>query len=97
MKADDEICCCFHVSLRKLVHFARRERPARESQMSDCLNAGTGCGWCIPILKMLHQKANEETLNLSENADMEGLPATPEDYVAARKDYLQSDRKNTFE
>jgi NAD(P)H-nitrite reductase large subunit len=47
---DDNVCYCYRVSLRKLVNFARRERPARASQMSRCLDAGTGCGWCIPFL-----------------------------------------------
>jgi len=47
---DDLVCYCYRVTLRKLVNFARRERPARASQMSQCLDAGTGCGWCIPFL-----------------------------------------------
>src|ERR1043166_3814994 len=53
---DDKICCCYHVSLRKLVNFARRERLQRASQMSQCLGAGTGCGWCIPILKRSEER-----------------------------------------
>lgn len=97
MKPDDEICYCFHVSLRKLVHFARREQPARASQMSQCLNAGTGCGWCIPILKMIHAKSQEASPPPVDDQHMEGLPSTAEEYGNARKDYLKSDRKNTFE
>ncbi len=41
--------------MRKLVNYARRERPARASQLSQCLDAGTGCGWCIPILQAIHE------------------------------------------
>ena len=55
MKPDDLICYCYRVSLRKLVNYARRERPARASQMSRCLDAGTGCGWCIPFLTKIQQ------------------------------------------
>lgn len=57
MKPDDEICYCYHVSLRKLWNFARREKPRRASQLCECLSAGTGCGWCIPILKRIQQQA----------------------------------------
>ncbi len=53
MEPDDLICLCYRVSLRKLVNYARRERPSRASQMSQCLDAGTGCGWCIPFLKRI--------------------------------------------
>ncbi len=96
MKPDDEICYCFHVSLRKLANYARRESPSRPSQMSDCLNAGTGCGWCIPILKMIHARA-DGGLELREDEDMPGLPTTAAEYEQARKGYLKSDRKNTFD
>jgi bacterioferritin-associated ferredoxin len=53
MELDQDVCHCCHVSLRKLVSFARRVRPELPSQMVDCLGAGTGCGWCIPILKRI--------------------------------------------
>lgn len=50
MQPDDKICYCYGVSLRKLVNFAKRTQPRHPSQMSECLGAGTGCGWCIPTL-----------------------------------------------
>jgi NAD(P)H-nitrite reductase large subunit len=56
---DDEICCCHHVSLRKLTAFALRTRPRVASQMSECLGAGTGCGWCIPILDQIARSARD--------------------------------------
>lgn len=76
MQPDDKICYCFRVSLRKLVNYARRERPARASQMSECLGAGTGCGWCIPFLQRIW-------------ADPEGvdLDVEPEAYAAERRAY----------
>ena len=54
LKLDDTVCFCFHVSLRKIETFCRVERPRTPSQISDCLSAGTGCGWCVPMLKQIH-------------------------------------------
>src|SRR6516165_6314264 len=54
---DQEVCYCFHVTRRKLVNFLRIEQPRVASQLSQCGGAGTGCGWCIPFLKQLHQQA----------------------------------------
>ena len=39
---DDEICFCFHVSLRKIETFCAVEKPRVPSQISECLSAGTG-------------------------------------------------------
>jgi bacterioferritin-associated ferredoxin len=46
MKADDELCFCFHVSWRKVIRFIERNRVSKPSQVSECHGAGTGCGWC---------------------------------------------------
>ena len=81
MEYDDEICYCFHVSLRKLVNFARRERPKVPAKMSECLGAGTGCGWCIPILCKIARAA--------ENPEQFRLGMTPEEYAAARARYRE--------
>lgn len=51
---DDEVCLCFHVSLRKIENYLRRENPPVASLISECLGAGTGCQWCVPFLKHLH-------------------------------------------
>ncbi|TVQ03444.1 MAG: (2Fe-2S)-binding protein [Planctomycetaceae bacterium] len=56
MKPDDELCLCFHVSLRKVEQYLRTRRPAVASQLSECYGAGTGCGWCRPFLRRLHQQ-----------------------------------------
>lgn len=53
MELDDDICLCFHVSLRKVKKFIRLEKPTRPSQISQCFGAGTGCGWCRPFLEKL--------------------------------------------
>jgi bacterioferritin-associated ferredoxin len=93
---DDRICYCYHVPLRKLVNFARRERPACASQMSQCLGAGTGCGWCIPILKKIFAEAAADG-DYGEGRSVEGLPETADEYAAARRTYLRSGTpKNTF-
>ena len=78
MEPDDRVCYCYDVSLRKLVNYARRERPKRASQMSDCLGAGTGCGWCIPFLKRIH-------------ADPDGFAEkrTPGEYAEERRAYIE--------
>ena len=54
LKSDDTVCFCFHVPLRKIETFCRVEKPRTPSQISDCLSAGTGCGWCVPMLKQIH-------------------------------------------
>lgn len=56
MKPDDEVCLCFHVSLRKIRAYLKREDPAVASLISECLGAGTGCQWCVPILRKLHEQ-----------------------------------------
>ena len=94
MNLDDDVCFCYHVPLRKLLAFARREQPKRASQMSNCLGAGTGCGWCIPILRRIQSQATED--EGSSGKDVTGLPDTAEAYAAGRRDYLRSDQKNTF-
>jgi bacterioferritin-associated ferredoxin len=54
MKPEEDICVCHHVSLNKLKNFIKRENPEVPSQLSECLGAGTSCGWCIPFLKKIH-------------------------------------------
>ena len=93
MQPDDKICYCFDVSLRKLVNFARREKPSCASQMSECLGAGTGCGWCIPTLRKIHAAAIES--EQQGPADVE-LPLTPDEYGRQRDDYRRAGRPNTW-
>jgi NAD(P)H-nitrite reductase large subunit len=76
VRADDLVCYCFRVSLRKLVNYARRERPARASRMSECLGAGTGCGWCIPFLERIRT-----------DPDGVELDVEPETYAEERRAY----------
>jgi bacterioferritin-associated ferredoxin len=87
-KSDDEqldqkVCLCFHVSRRKLINFLRIEKPRVASQLSQCGGAGTGCGWCIPFLKQLHQQAQA-------GGDTEFDELTPEEYAKRRAGYIRS-------
>lgn len=79
MQPDDEVCLCFHVSLRKIGAFLEREDPPVASLISDCLGAGTGCRWCVPFLKKLHQQHVAGT--------PVGLNVAPETYANRRADY----------
>jgi NAD(P)H-nitrite reductase large subunit len=79
MNPDDTVCFCFHVTCRKLRNFARQNKPKVASQMTECFGAGTGCGWCVPIIKKIWE----------QNGQPEGqsAPTTPEDYKKQREEY----------
>ena len=54
--------------------------------MSECLGAGTGCGWCIPFL-----------LKIWKDPDGVRIDETADDYAARRGSYIASeDDKNSF-
>ncbi len=85
MKPDDEVCVCHHVTLHKIDRFLQRERPEVASKVSECLGAGTGCGWCIPFLEKLHkQSQNDEQADLGVDFDR---------YTDRRASYLQKRRE----
>ena len=86
MHPDDHVCLCFHVSLRKIRAYLRRENPPVASLISECLSAGTGCGWCVPFLKHLHaqhQRGLEPDLRIS-----------PEKYAASRLGFHQTNQRD---
>jgi NAD(P)H-nitrite reductase large subunit len=83
MDLDAKVCYCFHVTRRKLVNFVRRHQPKVPSQLSECGGAGTGCGWCIPFLKQIHQQAQGGSAT-----DLETL--TPEEYELRRAAYIRA-------
>ncbi|GIW71007.1 MAG: hypothetical protein KatS3mg102_0549 [Planctomycetota bacterium] len=88
MGPDDPVCLCFRVSCRKITNFILRERPPRASLISECLSAGTGCGWCIPTLRRLHA----ELLAYGEVREASAIP--PAQYEALRRAYLRSGRRH---
>jgi NAD(P)H-nitrite reductase large subunit len=87
MDPDENVCLCFHVSQRKVVNYCKRERPAVASLISECLGAGTGCGWCIPFLKNLHKQ-------VQDGAEHPDLPISPEDYANRRASYRKTGKRD---
>ena len=80
MNPDDHVCLCFRVSQRKIVGYCRRERPPVASLISECLSAGTGCGWCVPFLRELHRQ-------VEAGVDEPDLKVSPEQYARDRAVY----------
>ena len=86
MQPDDEVCLCFHVSLRKIRAFLQRENPPVASLISECLGAGTGCMWCVPCLKHLHKMhVNGKAIDLS---------VSPEEYARTRLVYRETNERD---
>jgi NAD(P)H-nitrite reductase large subunit len=81
MDPDAKVCYCFHVTRRKLLSFLRVERPRVASQLAQCGGAGTGCGWCVPYLKQLFEKAGAGT-------DLDAL--TEQEYARGRAEYIRA-------
>ena len=86
MQPDDDVCVCFHVSLRKIRGYLEREKPPVASLISECLGAGTGCQWCVPFLKHLHSQHAQ-----GKSPD---LCISPEQYVAARLRYRTTNHRD---
>lgn len=87
---DREICLCFHVTYRKIVNFLRIERPQRAGQLSECQSAGTGCGWCRPVLEKLFAASQDGTLTHGRVAAE--LP-TASDYAEGRNAYRKREEE----
>jgi NAD(P)H-nitrite reductase large subunit len=97
LKPDDTVCFCFHVTLRKIETFCNVEKPQHASQISECLSAGTGCGWCVPMLKHIHKRMcgqnlpwwrKEETSPDTVEAGRADESVDPQAYKAGRKAYI---------
>lgn len=86
MHPDDEVCLCFHVTLRKIRAYLVRENPPVASLISECLGAGTGCMWCVPFLKHLHKQHTEGL-----EAD---LKVSPERYASSRLKYKDTNQRD---
>src|SRR6476660_3995737 len=94
LKPDDTVCFCFHVTLRKVETFCAVEKPKVASQISECLSAGTGCGWCVPMLRRIHGRMcgehvpwwRKEDVAVEENRADEEVDS--EAYRAGRRKYI---------
>lgn len=86
MNPDDQVCLCFHVTLRKIRTFLRVENPTVTSLLSECFGAGTGCQWCVPFLRHLHAQ---------HLAGIEpDLKVSPEQYTKARLSFHKSGERD---
>jgi len=83
---DDDVCLCFHVPLRKIRTYLARENPPVASLISECLSAGTGCGWCVPFLKHLHAQ--------HQKGQTPDLRVSPEGYMEARANYRETNQRD---
>lgn len=86
MDPDDHVCLCYRVSLRKIVNYMQREQPKVPSQLSDCLNAGTGCQWCVPFLCRLHRQW--------QRGERPHLDVSPAEYAKRRLRYREIGRRD---
>ncbi|MDP1662939.1 MAG: (2Fe-2S)-binding protein [Phycisphaerales bacterium] len=86
MNPDDEVCLCFRVSLRKVRTFCKQQDPPVASLISECLGAGTGCGWCVPFLKHLYAQHRDGVLP--------DLSVSPEEYAKTRLAYHVSKKRD---
>jgi bacterioferritin-associated ferredoxin len=82
MDLDDHVCLCFRISRRKLENFVRIYSPRVPSQLSECGGAGTGCGWCVPFLKQIFNRATASGL-----IELETL--TAEEYERRRAGHIR--------
>jgi bacterioferritin-associated ferredoxin len=100
LREEDEICFCFHVTLRKIRSFCRVEKPPVASLISECLSAGTGCGWCRPMLRKIHKqecnveepwwrKISDEGEYHSSERDAAAEELDPQAYAQGRQTYLR--------
>lgn len=91
MDLDSPICLCFNVSRRKIIRFIKVEKPRRASQLSECFGAGTGCGWCRPILERLNQQ--HSTLSQAASSEREpSQPTSPMGQIDQELDSMDSDQ-----
>ena len=86
MDPDDDVCLCFHVSLHKVRGYLLRENPPVASLISECLGAGTGCQWCVPFLKKLHEQ--------HQRGEQPDLPVSPDSYAARREKYRRTGERD---
>lgn len=79
---------CYRVSLRKIRAYLKQEDPPTASGLSECLGAGTGCGWCVPFLEELHRQHRAGACE----PDVPGVdPAT---YAALRTEYRLTGKRD---
>jgi len=86
MESDDHICLCYRVPLGKIRAYLARENPPVASLLSECLGAGTGCGWCVPYLERLHAQHAQ-----GQNPTIEG---SADEYASGRLRYNETGERD---
>jgi NAD(P)H-nitrite reductase large subunit len=86
MDPDEQVCLCFRVSLRKIRTYLKVNEPKVPSALCECLDAGTGCGWCVPFLKSLHEQ--------HVSGETPDLPISPQEYASRRASYRRDGRRS---
>jgi bacterioferritin-associated ferredoxin len=90
MKADDELCFCFHVTWRKVINYIRQHRIQHASQVAECYGAGTGCGWCRrQITRMLDEVRSRPPGDTDLDVWLSERTPTSQAHAAGRQEYLQ--------
>ncbi len=99
LEPDDTICFCFDVSLRKIENFCRHQKPQAASQISECLSAGTGCAWCIPMIRRIHARVcgqytpwwrvESDDGYRSAQRDADATEIAADAYATGREEYLK--------
>ena len=91
MNVDDDLCLCFHVSWRKVMNYIRIERVRLPSQLAECQNAGTGCGWCRNAMQKLVQKMGHECPQPEELQQwLDEVYPNSANYADGRKSHIAS-------
>ena len=88
MQPNDHVCLCFGVSQGKIQNYLSREDPKVASLISECLGAGTGCGWCVPYLKDLHKQ--------HQSGQRPTIEGTFEDYTQGRLRFRKTGDRDTL-
>ena len=65
------------------MNFIRVRRPRKASQISECGGAGTGCGWCVSLLKRYFAEAEGEIIT-------DGETLNSIDYAIQRAAYIKA-------
>jgi bacterioferritin-associated ferredoxin len=94
MKADDELCFCFHVTWRKVINFLRQKKVQHASQVSECYGAGTGCGWCRrQITRLMEETRLRPPLDQDLDEWLAERTPSSQSHADGRQVYLQEKEK----
>ncbi len=95
MKADDELCFCFHVTWRKVINYIRRHDLKHASQVAECYGAGTGCGWCRrQIIRLMDEVKSRPPENTDLDDWLANRTPTSQSHAEGRAKYWKRKKPN---